>query len=148
MQPFLDPKLPKTEEKLQKALEKTRTQLSKSRSGVEQMYKARLAKNQDKRTRKEDKARAKVAELEAYLERLLEQEKGLNAGTRVVSRLEATGRARQLMSDEEHELGTHATLAAHPVRQLLQQIITEKRASLLAQQHVKSSHEHTCGRHL
>lgn len=45
----------------------------------------------------------KVADLR---DRLINQKTNVQAGTKIVSRLTATGRARQLVSDDEHKVST------------------------------------------
>jgi hypothetical protein len=104
LQDFLDSKLPKTAEKVRKAVDKVKLQIAEARGHVEQLGRDRMAKGANEMVPQETKARQKLEELQQYHERLLTQERFLRAGTRVVSRLEATGRARQLMTDEEHAL--------------------------------------------
>lgn len=47
----------------------------------------------------------KVADLR---DRLINQRTNVQAGTKIVSRLTATGRARQLVSDEEHRVSAYS----------------------------------------
>lgn len=125
MQDFLDKDLPQDLDKCKAERDKEAEKVRQLRRDVEKAATARFRKNSDKQTSKEKSLRKKLEDARSKHERLQEQERFLQAGTKVVSRLEATGRARQLQSDEEHALGVRApprfrtcrcscTLCAHP----------------------------------
>jgi hypothetical protein len=106
MQNFLDPGLPQTEEELKADIQKANSLVQATSNKLEAMKSARFRKGVEVEPPEEAEVRIALAEQEELRQKLILQQTNIRAGTRVVSRLEATGRARQLVPDAEHQLST------------------------------------------
>jgi hypothetical protein len=101
---FLDPELPQTEDELVRQIKNLNKQHGELRRKQEQLGDSSQAEWLEMSTQME--------ELISLRDRMTTQKTNLLAGTKIVSRLTATGRARQLVSDEEHVTSAQSTLLA------------------------------------
>ena len=104
VQSFLDAGLPQTEDEIKAEMQNTNQAIRTTSSQLTQLKQARFRRGVEVEPPEEAEVRIALAEHEARRTKLMLQVTNLRAGTKVVSRLEATGRARQLLPDEEHQL--------------------------------------------
>jgi hypothetical protein len=104
---FLDPDLPSDEKELTERIRGVGKQHADTRRRQET-----LAVNSPEFL----ELKADLDKMADLRDRLINQKTNVQAGTKIVSRLTATGRARQLVSDEEHRVSAFPTLHVDPSR--------------------------------
>jgi hypothetical protein len=111
---FLDPELPTTTNEVDILVKENNERLHKASFELARLRRLRFAQGVEQATEEEMALDKSMQEYDKQRERLNTQLTNIKAGTKVVSRLEATGRSRQLLADEDHVMSVlllHARLA-------------------------------------
>lgn len=103
---FLDPELPTKPENITAALKDLDKTTRNQTIQATRLKKIRFSKNIEEPTKEEVELDNQIEAADEMRDRLQTQLTNAKAGTKVVSRLEATGVARQIVPDEEHRLST------------------------------------------